>query len=296
VVAGETVTAVPLVTAPTPLLTEPVPLLNKPVNVVEPPAVIVVAVAVKLVMVGAGTTVRAAVGDELLKLAWMFPVAVVVTVTVVTLNWAVLAPAATVTVAWGVAAALVLERVTTSPPVAAGPDKVTVPVVLVPPVTVDWAKVTMLTTGGFTVSVAVLATPYVAVIVAGVEALTAFVVTWKVPDVWPAATVAVAGTTATPLLLDNVTVAAAAAAPVSVTVPVDEIPPVTVVGFSATEASAGLIRTLRLAVAVWGVGVAESVTVTVKLNVPQAVGVPESTPLGLNVSPVGSAPEAIAQV
>jgi hypothetical protein len=57
---GETDTAVPLVTAPTPLLTLPVPPLNTPVRVVELPAVIVDAADVKLVIAGAGTTVRVA--------------------------------------------------------------------------------------------------------------------------------------------------------------------------------------------------------------------------------------------
>ena len=56
--AGETVTAVPLVTAPMLLSTLPVPLLNTPVKVVDVPAVIVAAAAVKLVIVGAATTVN----------------------------------------------------------------------------------------------------------------------------------------------------------------------------------------------------------------------------------------------
>jgi len=131
--------------------------------------------------------------------------------------------------------------------------------------------------------------------VAEVDVVTPAVVTWKVPVVEPAATVAVAGTVAEGLLLESVTAAADAAAPLSVTVPLEEVPPLTVVGFKVTEASAGLIVTLRLAVAVWA-GVAESVTVTVKLNVPDAVGVPDSTPPELSVSPVGSAPEVTAQV
>jgi hypothetical protein len=76
---------------------------------------------------------------------------------------------------------------------------------------------------------------------------------------------------------------------------VDEVPPATVFGFKVTEASPGLIETLRFALAVWA-GVAESVTVTVKLNVPDAVGVPDSTPPELSVSPVGRAPEVTAQV
>jgi hypothetical protein len=58
VVAGETDTPVPLVTAPTPLLTLPVPPLNTPVRVVEPPTVIGEADAVKLVIAGAATTLN----------------------------------------------------------------------------------------------------------------------------------------------------------------------------------------------------------------------------------------------
>jgi hypothetical protein len=57
VATGETVTGVPVATAPTPLSTVPVPLLNTPVRVVEVPAVIVAAAETKLVMAGAGTTV-----------------------------------------------------------------------------------------------------------------------------------------------------------------------------------------------------------------------------------------------
>jgi hypothetical protein len=131
--------------------------------------------------------------------------------------------------------------------------------------------------------------------VAGVEALAAVVLTWNVLVVAPAATVAVAGTVPTGLLLVRVTVAVAAAAPFKVTVPVDDVPPVTAVGFKVTERRAGLIRTVRFAVAVLG-GVAESVTVTVKLKVPNAVGVPESAPAELIITPVGSAPDVIAQV
>jgi len=57
VLAGVTVTAVPLVTAPTPGLTVPVPPEKTPVRVVEFPEVIVAAPAAKLVIVGGGTTV-----------------------------------------------------------------------------------------------------------------------------------------------------------------------------------------------------------------------------------------------
>jgi hypothetical protein len=136
----------------------------------------------------------------------------------------------------------------------------------------------------------------VPVIVAGVEVVTPLVVTWKLAVVAPAATVTMAGTVAAELLLASVTEAAPAAAPLRVTVPADGVPPATVVGFRVTEVIAGLTRTVRLAVAVWAVGVAESVTVTVKLKVPKAVGVPERTPPVLKVNPAGSAPDVIVHV
>ena len=117
------------------------------------------------------------------------------------------------------------------------------------------------------------------------------VVTWKVPVDAPAATVTVAGIVADALPLASVTVTAAAAAPVSVTVPVDDVPPITAVGFNVTEEIAGLIKTVRFAVAVWGVGVAESVTVTVKLKDPKDVGDPVRTPAGLRLNPGGVLPD-----
>jgi hypothetical protein len=55
VLAGVTVTAVPLVTAPTPGLTVPVPPEKTPVRVVEFPEVIIAAPAVKLEITGGGT-------------------------------------------------------------------------------------------------------------------------------------------------------------------------------------------------------------------------------------------------
>ena len=66
---------------------------------------------------------------------------------------------------------------------------------------------------------------------------TLLVVTWNVALVAPAATVTLAGTcAAVVLLLVRDTVAPPlGAAPLSVTVPVDELPPVTLVGFTATE-------------------------------------------------------------
>jgi hypothetical protein len=48
---------------------------------------------------------------------------------------------------------------------------------------------------------------------------------------------------------------------------------------------------VKFAVAVLAVGVSESVTVTVKLAVPEAVGVPEMAPVAaLSVKPAGKLP------
>src|SRR3989441_4149002 len=72
--------------------------------------------------------------------------------------------------------------------------------------------------------------------VAEVDAATALVVTVNVTLVAPTGTVTLAGTVAAVLSLDSVTCAPpAGAGPFSVTVPVEFPPPVTVVGFSASE-------------------------------------------------------------
>ena len=73
-------------------------------------------------------------------------------------------------------------------------------------------------------------------IVTGVDAVTALVVMVNVALVAPAATVTLAGSVATAgLLLDNVTTAPpVGAALVSVTVPCEDPPPVTLVGLTLT--------------------------------------------------------------
>ena len=74
-------------------------------------------------------------------------------------------------------------------------------------------------------------------IVAVVVALTAVVLTAKLAEEAPAATVTLAGTVADALLLARVTVVAAGAAALSVTVPWTALPPVTVLGFKLTAVS-----------------------------------------------------------
>ena len=75
------------------------------------------------------------------------------TTLVLTVKVAVVAPAATVTLAGTVAAAVLpLLKVTVAPPVGAAPFRVTVPVEDVPPVTDVGLKLTDFIAGAFTVS------------------------------------------------------------------------------------------------------------------------------------------------
>jgi len=83
--------------------------------------------------------------------------------------------------------------------------------------------------------------PNVALIVDEVEAVTALVLTANVAVVAPAGTVTLAGTVAAAvLLLDSDTKAPPLpAAALKATVPVDELPPATLVGLTDTDESAG---------------------------------------------------------
>ena len=99
-----------------------------------------------------------------------------------------------------------------------------------------------------------------------VAVVTVTVVTVKVAVVAPAATVTFAGTAAAPLLLDSVTIAPpAGAALVSVTVPVAEAGPTTLVGFTATDE--------RLAAGGAGCGVIVRLAVRVTPSVPEITAV-----------------------
>jgi hypothetical protein len=93
------------------------------------------------------------------------------------------------------------------------------------------------------VSVAVRVAPADPVIVTGVDADTADVVTVKVRLVLPAATVTLAGTVATDVLLldSETTVPPDGAALVSVTVPCELPPPVTLAGLNESAESVGAL-------------------------------------------------------
>jgi hypothetical protein len=163
------------------------------------------------------------------------------TADVVIVKVAVVAPVATVTLAGKCAAeVLLLVRVTTAPPDGAGPVKLTVPVEDVPPTTETGFKPTELRTGVVTVKPTVCVEPRVAEIVRGALATTGLVVTVNVAVVAPALTLTEAATwAAAVLLLKRATTAPlAGAGALSVTVPVDEAPPITEEGLRTTEVTA----------------------------------------------------------
>jgi hypothetical protein len=176
-----------------------------------------------------------------------------VTELVVIVNVAVLTPAATVTLAGTCATAgLLPERVTSAPPAGAIPVNVTVPVEFAPPTTVAGLSASEESMAEFTVSVAVAVVLYVPEIVRAVPLVTALVVTAKVAVVAPATTVTLVGTCATAvLLLESVTTAPPeGAAPLNVTVPVEPLPPITLVGLSVTEDTVADGVTVKIALCV----------------------------------------------
>ena len=75
------------------------------------------------------------------------------------LKLALVAPAATVTLAGTVAAGLLLESGTCAPPAGAGPFSVTVPAEGLPPVTLAGLRASEETIGGITVTEAVCVPP-----------------------------------------------------------------------------------------------------------------------------------------
>jgi hypothetical protein len=134
--------------------------------------------------------------------------------------------------------------------------------------------------GAFTVSIAVRVTPpAAAVMVTLVAEATEVVATVKVAVVAPAATVTEAGTVADALLEERVTaVPPAGAAAVSVTVPVDDAPPVTEAGLTETAERVAVVAGVHDWLSGWsGVPVQpEGTPVAVRVCVPFAWQAPQA--------------------
>ena len=216
-----------------------------------------VAVTVSVADWPGGVTVSVAVRVTPPALAVMVTGVDAVTELVAIAKVALVAPCTTVTLAGTAAAGLLLDSVAVNPPDGAALVSVTVPCDEVPPVTL--AGLTAADDneagggGGVTVSTAVRLTPAnVPPMVAEVDETTETVLTVNVALVAPAATVTLAGTVAAAvLLLVRVTTAPPeGAALVSVTVPCDAVPPVTLAGLTATDdnaAAAGVFDVVNTA-------------------------------------------------
>lgn len=166
--------------------------------------------SVGAVGVGGGFSVRSAVRVVPAAPAEIVADVDVVTVVVVMVNVALVAPAGTVRLAGTVTAWESSPSDTIEPPLGAAALSVTVPVADSPPITVVGLTDTLDTVGGggggLTVSTADFDTPsYVPVIVTDVAAVTAVVDTWKVALDWPAGIVTLVGTVATVLFVDRAT-------------------------------------------------------------------------------------------
>ena len=172
-------------------------------------------------------------------------VVALVTLLVVIGKVAVVAPAATITLAGTVAERLLLERVAVIPPVGAGPLSVTVPVDPVPLVTLVGETETPESAGGETVKVAYFLVPPVCgliqlanIVTVRVEAV-AVVVTGKVAVLAPVTTTTLLGTVTLGSLECKAMLTADPWTVLVVTVPVATAPPTLVPGLTEQERRLG---------------------------------------------------------
>lgn len=168
-----------------------------------------------------------------------------VTLLVVAVKDALVAPAGTVTLAGTVTTAvLLLESETSAPPLGAGALRVTMPAEGDPPTTVLGESVRAVRVGpaavgcGVTVREALCVRPeFEAEMVTVVELVEGAVVTWNATAVAPVGTVTPGGTVASEgLLLDRENATPPMGAGLSrVICPVEEFPPLTLVGLRTSE-------------------------------------------------------------
>jgi len=206
------------------------------------------------------------------------------TARVVTVNVAEVEPLGTVTVAGTFAFGLLEERLTVKPAALAGPVSVTVPVAGLPPITELGESAMPASPAGATMRLAVNdVPPCVAVKVTVLPVVTGVVEMVTVAEDAPAGMVTVAGSDATGLLDDRLTVnPPAEALPFKVTVPVAESPPATEFGDIVNPVKAvGLRVMVALAVPVWYVPVMVAVLVLVTALV-SMVNVSEVAPSGIS--------------
>lgn len=221
-----------------------------------------------------GVTVRAPLWVAPAKALEMAIDRALATRPVETTKVALSAPVGTVTLA-GTATTVVsaLERATTAPLPDTGPFISTVPWEVDPPTTELGFSKTAFTASGLTVSAALAVVPYVAEIATAVADDTVVVVIGKVAVVAPAATVTFAGTLASEGLFEESWTCAPCppAASGKVTVPCEEMPPSTLVGFRArleTEGGETVSGALRVPL----VKAAEMVTDVDAATLPVAMG------------------------
>jgi len=205
------------------------------IETVEPPVITVFAGTRELS--AAALTVTAAVFETAPSVAVAVTLVSAATTPVVIKASPDVAPAAIeMLTGTGSAALSVDANETVIPPVGATEPRFAVRRTCFPPITFAALATNVDNAGGLTVSVAVLLDAPSVPVITGVTALaTAVVVIVNVAEVAPCATVTVAGTVAAALLDASVTtLPPAGAGPVSVTVPVDDAPPATLVGLSVT--------------------------------------------------------------
>ena len=206
-----------------------------------------VALSVNVAALAAGFSISAAVRVTPANTAEIVAGVGTDTAPVVTLKLAPVAPAGTFTEAGTLVAAELVDSETAAPPLGAAALKVTLPVDALPPIRLAGLSATDASNAapgaaGVTISSAWRPVPArSAKMLTEKVSATVAVEIGKLALLAPAGTDTLAGSTATPGKgVDNATTAPPLGAPVlRVTVPIAELPPVTLVGFTDTPDSSG---------------------------------------------------------